>query len=310
MKVTHSCPAKVNLFLEVVGKRPDGYHEIATLFAKISWCDILTVEAQPADATDISLTITGPTGKFLRANERNLVYRAARGFLEHFSLNAQLTMSLDKRIPLGAGLGGGSSDAAHTLLALCEIFGKDKNELFPLAAQIGADVPLFMLEDTFLRGEGIGEKLTPVASHGDLPYLVLVYPNMFIPTKEIFSGLQLPDPASVKENLSKLEQLQSHLYCGNPLSSWKQLLFNRLEERVFPSARTVQDVALDLQQAGAEAVLMSGSGSTVFALVKNKQQARELADKIRGKGRTVFCTPFYRNSQRRFLNSSLHQGQN
>ena len=161
MKVTRFCPAKVNLFLEVVGKRPDGYHELATLFAKINLGDTLTLQAQPAPQTDISLALTGPVAPRLRADQSNLACRAARAFLEHFGLTARIDMTLEKHTPTGAGLGGGSSDAAGVLLALCEIFKKDKTELLPAAAKLGADVPLFMYEDTFLKGEGIGEKLTP-----------------------------------------------------------------------------------------------------------------------------------------------------
>ena len=128
MKLIRRCPAKINLFLEVTGKRPNGYHELATLFAKINLHDTLQITAEKAAQTAISLSLSGPVGKLLRADETNLVCRAARGFLEHFGITAQLKILLDKQIPTGAGLGGGSSDAAGTLLALCELFQKDKND--------------------------------------------------------------------------------------------------------------------------------------------------------------------------------------
>ena len=96
MKVERFCPAKVNLFLEVTGKLPNGYHELATLFAKIDIGDFLTLEAEPAAETTLSLTLTGPVGKMLKADESNLVCRAARAFLEHFNLQARINMVLDK----------------------------------------------------------------------------------------------------------------------------------------------------------------------------------------------------------------------
>ena len=293
--LTRFCPAKVNLFLEVTGKLPNGYHELATLFAKINLGDTLTVNAEPADKTTIRLTLTGPVGRLLKADESNLVCKAARGFLEHFGLHATLDLHLDKHTPTGAGLGGGSSDAANTLLALCEIFHKNKEELMPLAAKLGADVPLFMYEDTFLKGEGIGEKLTPVPAPGPLPYLVLAYPNTVVPTKGVFARLQLPSKESVLTHVANLDKLIKYLRCASPLAEWKDLLFNRLEESVVPFTNSVRNVLLDLKETNTDAVLMSGSGSTVFALVETEKDAKILVNKLQSEERTVFFTTFYRS---------------
>lgn len=295
MKITRFCPAKVNLFLEVTGKLPNGYHELATLFAKINFGDTLTLEAKPAAKTEISLTLTGPIGKQLRADETNLAWRAAAAFLDHFKLTARIGMTLEKRTPTGAGLGGGSSDAAGVLLALCQLFNKDKKELLPAAAKLGADVPLFMYEDTFLRGEGIGEKLTPVPAPGPLPWLVLAYPNTVVPTKGVFARLTLPDKKSVLTNVSNLDKLIVYLGCASPLGRWKGLLFNRLEECVVPFTNSVRNVLLDLRKTNTDAVLMSGSGSTVFALVETEKDAKNLVRKIQSKDRIVFCTIFHRS---------------
>ena len=295
MKVERFCPAKVNLFLEVTGKLPNGYHELATLFAKINIGDFLTLEAEPAAETTLSLTLTGPVGKMLKADESNLVCRAARAFLEHFNLQARINMVLDKHTPTGAGLGGGSSDAAGVLLALCEIFKKDKNELLPAAAKLGADVPLFMYEDTFLKGEGIGEKLTPVPAGETLPYLVLAYPNTVVPTKGVFARLTLPGKEEVLTNLSKLDKLITDIRCARPLAGWKHLLFNRLEECVVPLTNSVRNVLLDLKKTNADAVLMSGSGSTVFALVETEEDAKKLVKNLQNTERTVFFTTFHRS---------------
>ncbi len=295
MKITRFCPAKINLFLEVTGKLPNGYHELATLFAKINFGDTLTLQAHPAAETEISLTLTGPIGHVLRADESNLATRAARAFLEHFHLSACVQMTLEKHTPTGAGLGGGSSDAAGVLLALCKIFGKDKNELLPAAAKLGADVPLFMYEDTFLKGEGIGEKLTPVSAPGPLPYIVLAYPNTVVPTKGVFARLSLPKKEVVLTNISNLDKLIEYLRCSSPLAGWKDLLFNRLEECVVPFTDSVRNVLLDLRKTNTDAVLMSGSGSTVFALVETEKDAKDLVNKLQNKERIVFFTTFHRS---------------
>ena len=291
MKVTRFCPAKVNLFLEVTGKRPNGYHELATLFAKINLGDTLTVQAVPAEQTEISLTLTGPIGPMLKADQSNLACRAARAFLEHFQLSAHITMTLEKHTPTGAGLGGGSSDAAGVLLALCEIFKKDKNELLPAAAKLGADVPLFMYEDTFLKGEGIGEKLTPVPSPAVLPWAVLVYPDTAVPTKGVFARLALPDSPSVLTSLSNLDKLIMYIRQGLSPAQWQPLLFNRLEEAVLPYISSVRNVKECFSALGASP-LMSGSGSTVFAVTTDRNQADDLAEKVKQKGRKVFTVRF------------------
>lgn len=293
MKITHFCPAKVNLFLEVTGKRPNGYHELATLFAKINIGDHLTLDITPAQHTHISLTLTGPVGAQLNADQSNLVWRAAQAFLDFFHLHAAIAITLDKHTPTGAGLGGGSSDAAHTLLILCEFFKKDAALLLPIAAQLGADVPLFMFQDTFLKGEGIGEQLTPIAPGGKLPYLVLAYPNQIVPTKGVFGRLTLPGKTEVLTNSSKLDRLIDVLRKGLPFSQWKGLLFNRLEECVFPYVPQVAATWAAFQAAQAEVILMSGSGSTVFCLVETKRQAEKVLSLIQHPERVCFVTTFY-----------------
>jgi len=292
MKITRFCPAKINLFLEVTGKLPNGYHELATLFAKINLGDTLAVEATRATKTAISLTLTGPIANGLQADSSNLVWRAAQIFLDFFDIKANVHLTLDKHIPAGAGLGGGSSDAAGVFLALSELFQKDARLLLPAAAKLGADVPLFMYPDTFLKGEGIGEKLTPVPAKGPLPWLVLVYPNTPVPTKGIFARLTLPSRQDVLTNISKLDRLISAVESGASFATWKDLLFNRLEECVIPFTQAVKSTWCDLRQAHKDGVLMSGSGSTVFALAETEQAAQKLARQLENSQRTCFVTHF------------------
>ena len=292
MKITRLCPAKINLFLEVTGKRADGYHELETLFAKINLCDTLCVRAVPAGTTRITLTLGGPVAQQLRADRTNLVWRAAELFLAHFGLHAEADISLDKHIPTGAGLGGGSSDAAGVILALCEIFGKDKNELLGACAKLGADVPLFLFEDTFQKGEGIGEKLTPLPYRAPLPYAVLVYPHLAVPTKGIFARLKLPAHGEVLTRRAQLHTIIMNLQQGKPLADWKDLLFNRLEESVLPFEQAVREVMTDLSNLHAGFCRMSGSGSTCFALVETEQQAHALAKQLSRADRDIYITTF------------------
>ncbi len=296
MNVTRFCPAKVNLFLEVTGKRPNGYHELATLFAKINLGDMLYINAEKATHTHISLHITGPQAKCIPCSPQNLVWKAAQQFLTHFALQAHVNLHLEKHVPTGAGLGGGSSDAAGVLLGLCEIFGKNPFDLLPLAARLGADVPLFMYPDTFLKGEGIGEKLTPVAAPKQLAHLVLIYPRVGVSTKEVFSRIVLPSQQEILTNVSKLGKLIDVVRDGMPLPACKPLLFNRLEDYVLPYVPAVKKAldALNIQYGGI--CRMSGSGSTVFALVGTNQDAQNATDRLHNLKMPVYPVSFYRGS--------------
>ena len=312
MKITRLCPAKINLFLEVTGKRPNGYHELVTLFAKISLTDTLTVEAVPtSESAPISLELSGPQAALIPAGTDNLVCKAAQGFLAHFHLHARITLHLEKHIPTGAGLGGGSSDAAGVLLCLCHLFDKNPLELLPLAAQLGADVPLFLYPDTFLRGEGIGEKLTPVVFAKTLPELVLVYPKVAVSTKEVFAHIKISPQQEILTNLSKLNKLIGAVENGMPFVNWKPLLFNKLEEYVFPSAPSVRQAFDKLVCLSGGVCRMSGSGSTVFALVGTKLDALKITKQLEDTEVLVYPVSFYKeptSANYRDKNSSNGRG--
>lgn len=296
MKRTRFCPAKVNLFLEVTGKRPNGYHELATLFAKIDFGDWITVDATPAKKTSISLQVTGPRRAGIPTNAHNLVCRAAQDFLDYYCLQAHIQLKLDKHVPTGAGLGGGSSDAAGVLLCLCEIFHKDPMDLLEVAARLGADVPLFLYPQTFLKGEGIGEKLTPLPAADNLPYLLLIYPCTAVSTKQVFARMSVPSAGEILTNTTKLDRLIDAIRNGLPVQKWGPLLFNRLEEYVLPFVPSVEQTLRSLQQANENMGIMSGSGSTVFTLVGTKQHVQELAATLQHAKRLVFPVSFYRGS--------------
>lgn len=308
MKTTLCCPAKINLFLEVTGKRPNGYHELATLFAKIDWCDVLTVEATPAEQTQISMQITGPLGARLAADEKNIAWKAAQLFLDTYALTAKVHITLEKHIPMGAGLGGGSSDGAGVLRALAQLFGKNPKELVPQAAKLGADVPVFLYDETFLKGEGIGEILTPLNAPGQLPWIVLVYPETVVPTKDVFERLVLPEKQKSLTNVANLNKLIKEVSYGRPLDAWKDLLFNRLEECVVPFVASVKQVKEEIKKQKPKAVMMSGSGSTVFALCSTEQEAKDLVNKLKKPERIVSFTKFRRLADENNGNTDTSHG--
>ena len=296
--VTLKSPAKINLFLEVTGKRKDGYHLLETLFAKIDLCDIITV-ARTGREGAVVLSVSAVAGIKLSSGSDNLAVRAAEKFRTEFGITEGLRITLKKKIPIGAGLGGGSSNAASTLLALAKLFKAGKKspkwkKILNIAAGLGADVPFFMREETFCIGKGIGEKLTPLRPGGALPQVVLVYPGAPSYTSEVYKRLALPDRKTVLTSRLSLHKLILGLKNGKPLLGWRQFLMNRLESAVLPYNGPVRKLKEDLLKAGAPVVLMSGSGSAVFSLVPGVSRAEGLSVKIRGKGRKVFTGRFFR----------------
>ncbi|MGB2578906.1 4-diphosphocytidyl-2-C-methyl-D-erythritol kinase [Elusimicrobium simillimum] len=287
------CPAKINLFLEVTGRRPDGYHELATLFAKLKFGDNISLTLTPNTKTEINVTLTGPYAGVITAGPDNLVYKAAQRFFEYANITAKCDITLDKQVPTGAGLGGGSSDAGCLLRTLCNHYKIDFKNIIPLAAKLGADVPLFLYDEAVLKGEGIGDKLTPVKVAGAMPHVVLSYPNVHIPTKNVFAGLSLPKEEEVLTSVVKLDKIIFALSEGKQISAWKDLIYNRLEEVVFPAQREVLDLKVFMNTQAAPAAMMSGSGSTVFALFDLEQDAVKLTMELKNRGSVVFLTQLW-----------------
>lgn len=290
MKV--QCPAKVNLFLEVTGRRPDGYHRLATLFAKINLYDVLDMTADMTGRISLSVE---DGGSFLSAGPDNLVYRAAEAFFKAFRVGQGVQIVLTKRIPMGAGLGGGSSDAAGTLLGLAKLFkidldAKKKAALRRIALGLGADVPFFLHPAAFCLGRGIGERLRPIKVEKSLPYMILVHPNIHISTPAAFKALEKPSRSDVLTRLSHLDKLIRSLQRGRSVEEWGGLLFNRLEQTRLPVMEQVEQVRRILVQLGAQGVRMSGSGSSVFGFVESHAEAEKCAKRLRGYPWKVFLT--------------------
>lgn len=285
-------PAKINLFLEVTGKRDDGYHELSTLFAKINLADNIRINIDSSDATVIKLFADGPLADALPEPEKNLVYRAAAEFFKKFSITARCEITLTKYIPMGAGLGGGSSNAGCVLKFLAGYYNINKEEVLPLAAKLGADVALFVYDDIFLYGEGIGERLTPVDARGPLPHVVAAYPDAHIATKDVFNKLVLPNATDVLTNKSKVAKIMKSLSEGGSVGEWAPFIFNRLEEVVLGFSAPVRELRNKFQETGAQFVMMSGSGSAVFSLHADADEAERTAGHLRTWGYKVFKNEF------------------
>lgn len=292
-------PAKINLFLEVTGKRENGYHNLATLFAKLAIGDDIKINAEKTDKTDINLKIKGPFSAGLKADKSNLAYKAANAFFEHFGIKARCDIRLEKNIPLGSGLGAGSSDAAAVISALCQLFnielnGKRMKELVQIASKIGADVPVFLYRGTFFKAEGIGELLTPVKNNIQSPWIIIAYPGEGSDTKEAYTKLTINPQEKILTHISNLNKLIYVIESGGPLPEYADFIYNKLEDSVLSYKGSVARLKEDLKGLGARYALMSGSGSSVFALVQDEQKAKGIVKEISKDNRTVFLTQFWR----------------
>jgi len=293
-RIKIQAPAKINLFLEVTGKRPDGYHDLATLFAKISLSDELAL--RKTAGSGIRLKVMNRSNLLLSNTGDNIVHKAAKSFFEAFRLKPSVEIRLIKNIPVGAGLGGGSSDAAAALAGLCRLYGVDRarheSKLRAIALSLGSDVPFFLTEGGFAAGTGRGEILSPFKPKGRLPFIILVYPGTPVYTGPVYKALKPSSRHAKSANLKKFKTLIKALKEGKPLKDWSGLLFNRLEEPVLPLHPAVRRARNLLTAAGASAVLMSGSGASVFALAESRSAASKISKILKKPGNKVFLSDF------------------
>ena len=273
--------AKLNLGLDVLGKRPDGYHDIRTVMQTIDLYDELELEL--TDKPGIHLTSDSPQAP---ADESNLVWRAARLFLETNAPEKGVCIRLTKKIPVAAGLAGGSTDAAATLLGLNALTGKnlDLQVLLQMGARIGADVPYCILGGTALA-EGIGEILTPLDPLKDCLFL-LVKPPVSVSTKEAYEGLHagsgslgsaLPEDASGRPDTEGVIRGISE----GSLPLLAASMANVFESGICARHPVISRLLEELKEKGALAARMSGSGPTVFGLFDREEAAGAALEQIR-----------------------------
>ncbi len=286
-----SAPAKVNLSLEVTGLLPGGYHELDTVF---TWLEVEdSLEVHVAGATELTIDDRIGCRDQVGADEDNLVLRALRRLETYVERELPTRLRLVKRIPAGGGLGGGSADAAATLLGVARAhrLPLQKSELLGLAAELGADVA-FGLGGGTARGRGRGEILSPLPAPPDLPVLLLI-PPFPMGTPEVYRCWDALPPESRRPARGCTERLRAALEAGD-VRSFQEVLANDL----LPAAQSLRPELADLRQrmldAGCSAAMLTGSGSTLFGLLPLDGDPAPVAARLEGLGR-VLCTRFRRS---------------
>lgn len=263
---------KVNLLLNILGKRPDGFHELETVMQPVPLSDLLCFERKQTPGIDLTCSETQ-----LPCDARNLVHRAAFALFEFAKIHEGVRIHLEKRIPLAAGLGGGSGNAATTLLAVNEIFGHPVSgpDLERLAATLGSDVPFFLQSGPAL-GTGRGEMISPLGSLASLRgvHILLIHPGFGVSTPWAYQALQA-FPDAVNGRRGRAAELVHTLQHGTLAQAATQF-YNALEAPVLRKHPILEMYQEFLRDRGACATLMSGSGSTTFALAASAGAAESL----------------------------------
>lgn len=269
MTIHAKAHAKVNLHLEVLHQREDGYHEVETILQTIGLHDRLHFRTTKGA---IHVHCAHPS---VPQDRTNLCHRAALLLRKRLGVSAGVGITLEKEIPVAAGLGGGSADAAATLLALPRLWGHEveMEELCGLASQLGADVPFFLVGGTQLA-RGIGDELTPLHVSGDGVFL-LVTPPMQLSTERVYEGLKMGlTHSGPKVNLQNYKSLLSRF----PERAWPG--FNRLGDVVLPANPSLHRLYLHLQDTGPRLAMMSGSGPSLFAVYRNVEEAEHARESL------------------------------
>lgn len=271
--------AKINLSLKVLHKRPDNFHELRTVFQTISLADELELTFQPARETSVLIesSIDIPD---------NLAVRAAQMVLDASKATGSLLIRLTKRIPMGGGLGGGSTDAAAVLMALPKLTGRSilMPQLVEIATKLGSDVPFFLLGGTAL-GLGRGEELYPFPQPKRC-YGVLVTPQLHVSTPEAYAALNRT--ASPAKDLSTYFTSGWAIADNSPIEEWQEFCENDFEEPAFRAHPELDKLKRKLKKAGAAVAMMTGSGSALFGLFSEKDAALRAATMFS----KVPCVPF------------------
>ena len=268
--------AKINLYLDVIAKREDGFHEIKTVMHTVSLCDEIVVSILPSDKRNIKLTVSG--NYKLPTDSRNLTYRAAELFLDRMLTDGEVHIHLNKSIPVAAGLAGGSADAAAVLRALNKLYKRPFTEkcLLGMAAELGSDVPFCLIGGTALC-TGRGEEMKRLDNKLSL-YTVIAVADEHISTPQAYAGLD-----EMYDDFSTGEIGEGNEHYGALMSSLgdgvltKMKLYNIFENSVLPICSGAETIKNKLLQLGATHALMSGSGPSVFGIFTDKASAESAA---------------------------------
>lgn len=280
-------PSKINLFLDVIRKREDGYHDLGTVFQTVDAGDTITAELR--NDGEIVLTYNKPQEYPVQSD---LVYKAAVALKSYASVSFGADIYLEKVMPLGAGLGGGSADAAATLRLLNRLWHLDypASVLEGIGARLGADVP-FLVRGGTAFAEGIGEKLTFV-NPLQLPegeYLLICTPLDAVPTKDAYANV----PKSGPDRWEQYKKSAQSLLANQQSTSDSLVSFNAFEISVFPTHPLVREMKEKFLELGAKVALMSGSGASVFGIFASKAQAESAANAMKSISRYQKVTRFW-----------------
>lgn len=279
--------AKINLGLDVVRRREDGYHEVRMIMQTIHLYDRLDIKRTKESGIQIQTNLS-----FLPVNENNLIYKAAKLLMDEFSITDGVSVKLDKRIPVAAGMAGGSTDAAAMLFGMNRLFslGLTKRQLMERGVQIGADVPYCIMRGTALA-EGIGEELSPLAPMVKCPVLI-AKPSISVSTKFVYQNLKLDD-ATIHPDIDLLiEDIKA-----KNLHDIAAHMGNVLETVTIPNYPVIDEIKKHMLSHGAVGAMMSGSGPTVFGLFDDEATAKKAYKAMRSShlARQVYLTSVYNN---------------
>ncbi len=284
--ITVKAYAKINLGLDVLRKRPDGYHDVCMIMQSLDLHDTITIEKSGDNQINMTTNLS-----YLPNDKGNLVYRAAALFLDTIQSQDGLSIYLEKQIPVAAGLAGGSSDAAATLKGLNELYqaGLSEEELMKLGVKLGADVPYCIRLGTALS-EGIGEVLTPLSPIPECSVL-LVKPDISVSTKYVYENLRLNEGIQHPDIVSMTEALKSQ-----DLNALTRNMDNILQSVTVKEYPIITEIKSKMSELGAQVSMMSGSGPTVFGIFKHRDQAQKAYQyfiRHRHYGKQVFLTKPY-----------------
>lgn len=281
--------AKINLGLDVVRKREDGYHDVRMIMQTVNLYDRLTMKIAKDSNIHLKTNL-----HYLPVNEKNLVYRAAKMLKEEFHIEQGVDIRLEKLIPVAAGMAGGSSDAAAALVGMNQLFhlGLTKKQLMERGVLLGADVPYCIMRGTALS-EGIGEVLTPLPSPPDC-YVLIAKPGISVSTKFVYTNLRVDELKSHPDIDGMIEDLREKDIYG-----LAHKLGNVLESVTIKEYPVIEEIKQEMMSHGALGSIMSGSGPTVFGLFDEKEKAQKAAERIRSNypASQVHVTGFFHNKR-------------
>ena len=280
--------AKINLGLDVVRRRDDGYHEVRMIMQTINLFDRLEIKKIKEPAIKIHTNLF-----FLPVNENNLVYKAAKLLIDEFGIQEGVSVGLTKKIPVAAGMAGGSTDAAAMLFGMNRLFGLglSKKQLMERGVKIGADVPYCIMRGTALA-EGIGDKLSPLPAMVKCPVLI-AKPQISVSTKFVYQNLKLDDK-TVHPDIDRLiEDIRN-----KDLKAVSDHMGNVLESVTIPNYPVISQIKEQMMDSGAVGSMMSGSGPTIFGLFDDSRTAQLAFGKIKRSGlaKQVYLTSIYNNN--------------